>query len=94
MSPSKLAATQAGTLPTVSGATIAASTPVAAWPDWKSPVRIRELSSSRMPDKHELAEIAGMLRRAVAPALDLPYPDPEATRLAALADLAGMRCSR
>lgn len=39
-----------------------------------------------MPDEHELAEIADVLRRAVAPALDLPYPDPEATRLAALAD--------
>jgi hypothetical protein len=39
-----------------------------------------------MPHKDELAEIAGRLRRAVAPALDLPHPDPEAVRLAALAD--------
>jgi hypothetical protein len=36
--------------------------------------------------EHELAEIADRLRRAVAPALDLPYPDPEAVRLAALAE--------
>jgi septal ring factor EnvC (AmiA/AmiB activator) len=65
---------------------LAAQVATAAWPDWESPVRIRELSSSRMPDEHELAEIADMLRRAVAPALDLPYPDPEATRLVAPAD--------
>jgi hypothetical protein len=39
-----------------------------------------------MPHESELAEIAAMLRRAVAPALDLAYPDPEAVRLAALAD--------
>jgi hypothetical protein len=37
-------------------------------------------------DEHELAEIAGRLRRAVAPALDLAYPDPEAVRLTKLAD--------
>ncbi len=59
---------------------------IAAWPDWDSPARIRELSASRMPDEHELAEIADRLRRAVAPALDLAYPDPEAVRLAKLAD--------
>ena len=34
----------------------------------------------------DVAEIAGTLRRAVAPALDLPYPNPEAVRLAALAE--------
>jgi len=39
-----------------------------------------------MPEEHELAEIAGRLRRAVAPALDLAHPDPEAVRLATLAD--------
>jgi hypothetical protein len=39
-----------------------------------------------MPDEHELAEIADRLRRAVASALDLAYPDPEAVRLAKLAD--------
>jgi hypothetical protein len=37
-----------------------------------------------MPEEHELAEIAGRLRRAVAPALDLAQPDPEAVRLATL----------
>jgi hypothetical protein len=58
----------------------------AAWPDWNSPQRTRELSTMRMPDKQELAELADALRRAVAPALDLPYPDPEAVRLATLAD--------
>jgi hypothetical protein len=57
----------------------------AAWPDWDSPRRILELSSGRMPGEHELAEIADALRHAVAPALALPYPDPEAVRLAALA---------
>jgi hypothetical protein len=57
-----------------------------AWPDWDTPRRWRELSSRRMPHESVLAEIAGTLRRAVAPALDLPYPDPEAVRLAALAE--------
>jgi hypothetical protein len=65
---------------------LAAQVTAEAWPDWESPVRVRELSASRMPDPHDLAEIANRLRRAVAPALDLPYPDPEAVRLAALAD--------
>jgi hypothetical protein len=65
---------------------LAAQVAAAAWPDWDSPARWRELSASRMPDEHELAEIADRLRRAVARALDLPYPDPEAVRLAALAD--------
>jgi len=54
--------------------------------DWNTALRIRELSTMRMPDKQELAEIADALRRAVAPALDLPCPDPEAVRLAVLAD--------
>lgn len=54
--------------------------------DWNTPLRIRELSSRRMPHESVLAEIAGTLRRAIAPALDLPYPDPEAVRLAALAE--------
>jgi len=39
-----------------------------------------------MPGEHELAEIADGLCRAVAPALGLAHPDPEAVRLAALAD--------
>jgi hypothetical protein len=39
-----------------------------------------------MPGEHELAEIAAQLRRAVASALDLAYPDPEAVRLTKLAD--------
>jgi len=55
------------------------------WPDWESPALVRELSASWMPDEHELADIADRLRRAVAPALDLAYPDPEAVRLANLA---------
>ena len=67
-------------------AELAAQVAAAAWPDWNTPKRGRELSASRMPDEHELAEIAGRLRRAVAPALDLPCPDPEAVRLAVLAD--------
>jgi hypothetical protein len=53
--------------------------------DWDSPQRLRELSASRMPTAHEAAEIASRLYRAVAPALDLPHPDPEAVRLASLA---------
>ncbi len=39
-----------------------------------------------MPGEHELAEIAAQLRRAVASALDLAYPDAEAVRLTKLAD--------
>ena len=58
----------------------------AAWPDWDSPARVRELSALRMPDPYELAEIADRLRRAIAPALDLAHPDPAAVRLANLAD--------
>ena len=65
---------------------LAAQVTAAAWPDWDTPRRWRELSSGRMPHESVLAEIAGTLRRAVAPALDLPYPDPEAVRLAALAE--------
>ena len=67
-------------------AELAAQVAAEAWPDWDSPARVRELSASRMPGEHELAEIAGRLRSAVAAALDLPYPAPEAVRLAALAD--------
>jgi len=55
-------------------------------PDWDSPRRIRELSARRMPHPKDLAAIADQLRRAVGPALALPYPDPEAVRLTALAD--------
>jgi hypothetical protein len=65
---------------------LAAQVAAEAWPDWQSPARVRELSASRMPGEHELAEIADRLRRAVSPALDLAHPDPEAVRLAALAD--------
>lgn len=65
---------------------LAAQVAAEAWPDWESPARVRELSASRMPDEHELAGIASRLRRAVAAALDLAHPDPDAVRLAALAD--------
>jgi hypothetical protein len=57
-----------------------------AWPDWNTERRILELSASRMPHEDELADIADRLRRAVAPALDLVHPHPDAVRLAALAD--------
>jgi hypothetical protein len=66
---------------------VSARITAAVLPDWDSPRRVRELSASRLPGAHELAEIAERLRRAVTPALDLPYPDPEAVRLAALAEL-------
>jgi hypothetical protein len=46
-----------------------------------------------MPEEHELAEIAGRLRREVAPTLDLAYPDPEAVRLATLADQIARRAA-
>jgi hypothetical protein len=59
--------------------------------DWDSPRRIRELSASRMPGEHELAGIADRLRRAVTSALDLSDPDPEAVRLAALAEQIALR---
>jgi hypothetical protein len=39
-----------------------------------------------MPGEREPAGTAASLRRAVAPVLDLPYPDPEAVELAALAE--------
>jgi hypothetical protein len=64
---------------------IAARITAAVLPDWDSPRRVREISAGRLPGAHELTEIADMLRHAVARALDLPYPDPEAVRLAALA---------
>lgn len=65
---------------------IAAEVAAEAWPDWDTEPRIRELSARRMPHPDELAETAGQLRRAVAPALGLAYPDPDAVRLARLAD--------
>lgn len=65
---------------------IAAQLTAAVLPDWNTPRRIRELSASRMPGGYELADIAARLRLAVAPALDLSCPDPEAVRLADLAD--------
>lgn len=73
---------------------LAAQVTAEAWPDWQSPARTRELSASRMPDEQELAEIADRLRRAVAPALDLAHPDPEAVRLAALADQIARRTGK
>ena len=54
---------------------IAARITTAVQPDWDTPRRVRELSASRLPGAHELAEIADRLRYAVASALDLPYPD-------------------
>jgi hypothetical protein len=65
---------------------LAATITAAVLPDWDSPQRIRELSSQRLPHPDVLADIADQLRRAVAPALALPYPDPEAVRLAEVAD--------
>ena len=65
---------------------IAARITAAVLPDWDMPERIRELSASRMPGDERLAEIADELRRAVAPALGLRCPDPEAVRLLAVAD--------
>ena len=73
---------------------LAAQVASAVWPDWESPARVSELSAARMPDDHELAEIADRLRRAVAPALDLAYPDPDAVRLAKLADQIAKRTER
>lgn len=65
---------------------LASEVAAAVLPDWDTPRRWRELSASRMPGEHELAEIADQLRRAVAMALDVDCPDPEAVRLAALAE--------
>jgi len=42
--------------------------------------------SEVISDFRVLTEIAAQLRRAVASALDLAYPDPEAVRLTKLAD--------
>ncbi|GAA4522599.1 hypothetical protein GCM10023191_102080 [Actinoallomurus oryzae] len=58
----------------------------AALPDWNTPQRIRERSERLLPSAAELEEIADRLRHAVRASLDLPYPAPEAERLAALAD--------
>jgi hypothetical protein len=58
----------------------------AALPDWRTPQRVRERSARLLPSAHVLEEIADDLRGAVKPALDLSHPDPEAVRLAALAD--------
>ncbi|MFK0250191.1 CGNR zinc finger domain-containing protein [Amycolatopsis azurea] len=57
-----------------------------ALPDWNTPRRIRERSQRLLPEPAFLAELADQLRRAVRPALELDYPAPAATRLAALAD--------
>jgi hypothetical protein len=73
---------------------IAGRVTAAVLPDWDTPRRWRELSASRMPGEHDLAEITDRLRRAVAPALNLPFPDPEAVRLAAIADQIAPRAGR
>lgn len=54
-------------------------------PDWDTPRRWRELSADRMPDPRELGSIADELRRAIAPALNVPHPADAAVRLAELA---------
>jgi hypothetical protein len=58
----------------------------AAWPDWNTPRRILERSTSLLPSPWYLEEIADRLRHAVEASMALPYPAPEAVRLAALAD--------
>jgi hypothetical protein len=58
----------------------------AAWPDWNTPQRILERSTSLLPSTTYVQEIAGQLRHAVAASLAMTYPAPEAVRLAALAD--------
>jgi hypothetical protein len=67
---------------------LAATITAAVLPDWDSPRRIRELSASRMPRPHELAEIAGQLRRAVGgrPGPALPGPGSHPARGARRAD--------
>lgn len=66
---------------------LAAQVAAEAWPDWNTEPRIRELSAIRLALRaHELPQIADWLRQVLAGALDLPYPDPEAIRLGALAD--------
>ncbi|MFI0487483.1 hypothetical protein [Actinomadura sp. 9N215] len=58
----------------------------AAQPDWNTPERFRERSARLLPSPAMLEDIAAQLRYAVRASLELPYPDPEAVRLAALAD--------
>ncbi|MFC6883483.1 hypothetical protein [Actinomadura yumaensis] len=58
----------------------------AALPDWNTPRRIRERSARLLPSPEHLEEIAEQLRCAVRASLALAHPDPEAVRLAALAD--------
>jgi hypothetical protein len=58
----------------------------AALPDWNTPQRIRARSARMLPPAEALEDIADQLRRAVRASLELPHPDPEAVRLAALAD--------
>lgn len=67
-------------------AVIADQVTSATWPDWDTPRRRRELSAMRLPGTWQLARIADELRRAIAPALATGCPDPEAVRLAAVAD--------
>jgi hypothetical protein len=58
----------------------------AARPDWNTAGRIRERSARLLPTQRLLEEIADRLRHAVAPALALSHPTPQALRLANLAD--------
>jgi hypothetical protein len=57
-----------------------------AQPDWDAPARVRERSHRLLPPPGTLAYIADQLREAVRPSLELAWPDPQARRLAALAD--------
>lgn len=66
---------------------IAAQLTKAALPDWESPERVRERSARLLPSPGRLEQIAEELRYAVRHALHVPYPDPDAVRLAAVADL-------
>ncbi|MFV2171734.1 hypothetical protein ACFHW2_43360 [Actinomadura sp. LOL_016] len=73
--------------------TIAERIADAALPDWDAPRRIRERSARLLPSPDRLADIAEQLRYAVQ-AVELPYPDPEAVRLAALADQIALTAHR
>lgn len=65
-----------------------------ALPDWNTPERIRERSARLLPSPERLEDIAAQLRYAVRTSLELPHPDPEAVRLAALADQIALTTQR
>lgn len=65
---------------------LAAQVRAAAWPDWRSADRVRELSELRLPHPETVEYIADQLRNAVRSSLELEHPAAEAVRLAALAD--------